>query len=480
MTAPDFTLFINKQPYNFDCNLFAKVSQKAAELIKNDQFEASVFPEISEEGTNAFVAACKYEKFQLTPQIAYELLDLSQEWKIPRLNKVVQNYIKERRIERQEPPLEFVDYLGNLLEHQKAHEETEEDFMNVARVFNKCLTREELFDVNVDNLCQVVHYANYEEIDAQLYLEFVLKMIRVNPFIAVPLLLSLDFEKLNKEQNDQIFGTQEVHETNIGYFIALQLTALRNRAEKQRNLIDKRLSDKSNLLQQEMKNGRKRAKEEANELFNDRMNRYREIIEEQRKQIIIIRESLDEKVKRHQEQTQIYKQEAAQLREELDRQKILMNECKKNYEKILHGIQDELNQQFSNFKDQIQRQLDDVLEIGNERREDTIKEISGPFNSFQRNFVRSKKNTQTIRTEIQKLITETQDMKSVLSAKMVQDFMRFDNFIRKSPEKRFKVFDEVVQEWGLSSAVVKDADKQLKSIEKRLDKLCPIRHALSQ
>ena len=68
----------------------------------------------------------------------------------------------------------------------------------------------------------------------------------------------------------------------------------------------------------------------------------------------------------------------------------------------------------------------------------------------------------------------------MLSAKMVQDFMRFDNFIRKNPEKRFKVFDEVVDTWGLSSAVVKDSDKELKSIEKRLDKLCPIRHALSQ
>ena len=244
--------------------------------------------------------------------------------------------------------------------------------------------------------------------------------------------------------------------------------------------MDKRLTQRSNLLEQEIKNGRKKAKEEANELFNNRMNRYKEIIEEQRKQIEIIKESLDEKVKSHQEQTQIYKQRTAELREELDRQKIRMNECKKTYEKILVGIQDELREQFSDFKDRIERQLDDALEIGNERREEIIKDISGPFNSFKRNFVRSKKNTQTIRSEIQNSITETQDMKSVLSAKMVQDFMRFDNFIRKSPEKRFKVFDEVVQDWGLSSAVVKDADKQLKSIEKRLDKLCPIRHALSQ
>lgn len=479
-STPIFTLLINKQPYQFDSNLFAKVSQKAAELIKENQYQAKVFPQISEEGTTAFVAACTYEKFQLTPAIAYELLDLSHEWKIPRLNKVVKSYIKERRIERQEPPLVFEDPLGDLLERQEAHQETEEDFIRVAKVFNKCLTDDRLFQVNVDNLCQIVHYANYEEIDAQLYLEFVLKMINEQPFTAVPLLLSLDFEKLQQDQDNEIFGTQEVHDANIGYFIALQLTALRNRAEKQRNLLDERLIEDGNSLQEEMKNGRKKAKEEANELFNNRMNHYREIINEQQKQIIIIKQKLEEKVRKHEEQTQIYRNETAQIREELDRQKIRINECRKTYDKILKGIQNELNQQFSDFNDFIKLKLDDVLELGNERRESIIKDISDPFNSFKRNFVRSKKNTQTIRNEIQRSITETQDMKSMLSAKMVQDFMRFDNFIRKNPEKRFKVFDEVVDTWGLSSAVVKDSDKELKLIEKRLDKLCPIRHALSQ
>lgn len=475
-----FTLVINKQPYEFDSKLFGKVSQKAAELIKSGQYYAKICPEISEDAVIAFVAACKYERFQVIPAIAYELLDLSQEWKFTNLFKIVQKYIKEKNVERQGPPLNFEDPLGDLLALQNANQETEEDLRRVAQVFNRCLTSDELFEVQIDNLCQIVHFAEeYEEIDQQLYLDFILKLLQTNPFAAVPLLLRLDFEQMNKEQNDAIFETQEVHDANIGYFIASQLTSLRNRAARQRNTMIDNLTQKSDALQQEMTNLRHETEEKVSNNFNDKMNSYQNIIEQQRQAINSVKQQIEDSHQLHERQKELFAEETNQLREEIDRAKIRMDNCKKAYEKMKRTVKSELEDQSKDFTNGIRKRLDDITENGNERREAMTNEINGPFNSLKRNFIRSKKNTQTIRGEIEKSRTDAQNMKAVLSAKMVQDFMRFDNFIRRK-ERRFKIFDDDLPSWNVSGAEVKGAETELTSIERRLDKLCPIRHTLSQ
>ena len=419
-----FTLVINKQPYEFDSKLFGKVSQKAAELIKSGQYYAKICPEISEDAGIAFVAACKYERFQVIPAIAYELLDLSQEWKFTNLFKIVQKYIKEKNVERQGP-------LGDLLELQNTNQETEEDLRRVAQVFNRCLTSDELFEVQIDNLCQIAHFAEeYEEIDQQLYLDFILKLLQTN------LLLRLDFEQMNKEQNDAIFETQEVHDANIGYFIASQLTSLRNRAARQRNTMIDNLTQKSDALQQEMANLRQETEDKVSDNFNDKMNSYQNIIEQQQQAINSVKQQIEDSHQLHERQKELFAEETNQLREEIDRAKIRMDNCKKAYEKMKRTVKSEIEDQSKDITNDIRKRLDDITENGNERREAMTNEINGPFNSLKRNFIRSKKNTQTIRGEIEKSRTDAQNMKAVLSAKMVQDFMRFDNFIRRKERSK--------------------------------------------
>ena len=56
--------------------------------------------------------------------------------------------------------------------------------------------------------------------------------------------------------------------------------------------------------------------------------------------------------------------------------------------------------------------------------------------------------------------------------------MRFDKFLRRT-DKRYKAFDER-SIWDLTGAQVKEAEKNLNSIERRVDKICPIRHTVTK
>jgi hypothetical protein len=84
-----------------------------------------------------------------------------------------------------------------------------------------------------------------------------------------------------------------------------------------------------------------------------------------------------------------------------------------------------------------------------------------------------RKNCQLIEAKAQRRVDEATAVKAMFAAKVIKDFSRLDNFIREN-QRRSELFEGQTNEWGVASEV-RAAEETLTSVERRLDRFCPIR-----
>ena len=476
-TNPLFTLTINGRPYKFKTKTFAKVSKRAGQLIKNGIYEDKIDGQIPSEAVTAFVAACNLQQFKVTATNAFDLLDLAVDYKIANLEKFVNNYVAAKGLVRPESD-DVTDYLQVFIDKMNARELTTDDYMNLAQRIDKYITDERMYTINTLPLFRLILYTDYTGIDDIKLNAFVTQLLQQKPETAVPLLLRIDFNKLTRQQENEIFSAYDLHHNNFNFFIASSLSADRNRLERNLNALDKEIEKQANDLDTDMHNLRRDHIDELETTYQNEYGEMKQMADDQKRQIDELRAFLDKTKELIDKLLSDYEDNGQKIRDETERQRQNLEESKRIVEECMNKARDEIEKQTNDLRDKIMQLIHELIENDMNRREEIERKRVNPYESLLRNIARMKKNCATLDDAIQATEEETNLVKATLAAKMVKDFMRFDNFIRRN-EKRFKIFDK--QEiWGLRSSDVKQAETELSAIERRVDKLCPIRHAVSK
>lgn len=474
-----FTLKINGRDEELNCRTICKLSKKIKELVNDSEYSAVIDREISEKTVESFLAAARGEQFKLTPEIAPELLYLANEWQIDSLESFVSKYMKAKGLNT-EIELPNVDYLGQLLSQADDHLASDFLFRQVGKRLNNYFSDDRLLDLNVESLFQVILNAELSEnpIDQDKYRDFLLKMFDYNIYTAVPLILRLNFSKLLPAQDNIIYETPEVHDQNINYFVILAVSATRNTSEKQRVRLVEAIQNCIQNLQSDLRKQRHDDARNLHEEHKQRVDHLKQIIAEQKRQIDTIREYREDQMKRHEEENELFNRQIKELREQMAKEKKELIRRAEAIQQLKDDVKEEIESDAHGVKDHIVRELKKEGKVINTRPETLRNNCEEPLANLHNNFDEMKNTIDKLDDRVNKIIADLRDKQTILAAKMVRDFMRFDKFVRRTT-KRFKLFSDM-DIWGLEPDEVKNSEQNLTQIERRLDKICPIRHGVTQ
>lgn len=489
-----FILKINGHDEELNCRTICKLSKKIKELVNDSEYSAVIDHPISEKAVESFLTALKGEQFKLTPEIAPELLYLANEWQIDNLEAFVLKYMKAKGLNT-EIELPNADYLGQLLSESEDH--TASDFLlkQVGKRLNTYFDDDRLLNLNAEYLFQVIVNAEMSEnpLDQEKYRDFLLKMFDCDPddqdsddpfeqdrliYTAIPLILRLNFSKLLPNQDDLIYDTPEVHDQNINYFVTLAISATRNLSEKRRVKLVESIQNCIQNLQSDLRKQRHDDARALHEEHKQRVDHLKQIIAEQKRQIDSIREYREDQMKRHEEENELFNQQIKELREHMAKEKQELIRRSEAIQQLKDDVKEEIENDVHGVQDHIVRELKKEAKVINTRPDTLKNNIEEPLNNLKNNFDQAKKEIIEQDNNLNNIISDFRDKQTILAAKMVRDFMRFDKFVRRTA-KRFKIFSDM-DIWGLEPDEVKNSEQNLVQIEKRLDKICPIGHNVPQ
>ena len=473
----EFTLVVNGTEHHFKARTFAKVSRRGGQLIRGGTYYYKIQREIPEEAANAFVQACYFKEFKVTTTNAFDLLDLSSEWKITNLERFVKSYIAAKGLVRPEV-VDNTDYLEILLEKIQNHEQKQEDYDNVSKRLDKYFEDDRLLTAPVIVLFKLILGAEYSSLDEDQLAKFIMRLIVKQPHAAVPLLMRINYEKLSPDQDRILFNTPQVHDLNTSFFISSAYSHTRNRIERALENVEKDFLKALDDARNENNQLREENIGSLNQDFRTQIDEMKNIAAEQLKQIEDIKNYREKTLKRRQEVMEEFDERMKELNEQRSRVRELMDRRKEIAGILIRHIDNEIAKHAGRVREDIMNQLNDVrdadqdrIEVGDQKRQDH-------FASLKRNVERMKINCRMLKAAVKGATDETDYARASLAAKMVKDFMRFDNFIRRV-ERRFKIFDEQ-KHFELTGAEVNKAEQDLNVIEKRIDKICPIRHSIAK
>lgn len=486
-TTQVFTLVVNDTPYQFKAKTFAKVSKKAGQLLKNGITEDSITTNASEESIAAFIAACNLQQFKVTSTNAFELLDLAVLYKIVNLEKFVRNYITTKDLKRPGGEDE-TDYLQIFIDkmNQNIAEDPEkefksaltpEDYENVASRINVYIDDPRLFEIKLVPMYRLILYTDYTALDHKKLNAFVLRLLQEKPETAVPLLLRIDFSQLTNEQDDQIFATDAVHTDNSNFFTASTLSADRNHQTRTLNATEKELEKLMNEADTDFANQRRDQTDELEHEYVEQYNKLKELADAQKEQIKKLKEYQRATNQQSEQVVSHFKGASSGLTEAIAKTKESFEERKRQNDALREKVQQEIEKQVGELREHTLADIEGVKAESQEVRNAAVEKRNQTFASLGRNVDRMEKNCAALDDAVKISNKETDELKSALAAKMIRDFMRFDNFIRRNG-KRFQIFNDK-DIWGLNAKDVEEAEEFLKGVDKRIDKICPIRHALA-
>ena len=471
-----FTLKVNDVSYEFKAKTFAKVSKKAGQLLKNGITEDSITTNASDESIAAFIAACNLQQFKVTSTNAFELLDLAVLYKIVNLEKFVRNYIQQKDLKRPggDDP---TDYLQVFLDKMKERTLEKEDYENLATRINIYIDDPRLSEIYLIPLFRLILLVDYTALEHKKLNSFVLKLLQEKPETAVPLLLRIDFSQLTNEQDELIFSTDAVHTDNSNFFTALSLSADRTHQTKTLNAAEKDIEKLMNEADTDFANQRRDQTEELEQEYIDQYNKLKELADAQKEQIKKLKEYQRATIQQSEQVVSHFREASSGLTEAIAKTKESFEERKRQNDALREKVQQEIEKQVGELRQNTLSDIEGVKAESQNVRAAAIEKKDASFGSLQRNVDRMEKNCGALQDAVTVSNKETDELKSALAAKMIRDFMRFDNFIRRNG-KRFQIF-ETKDLWGLNPKDVEDAEEFLKGVDKRIDKICPIRHALA-
>ncbi|OHT04511.1 hypothetical protein TRFO_28025 [Tritrichomonas foetus] len=489
-----FSLWCNNKRYDFEAEVFAKMSRKCAQLVREGQTQGIIERRIRTETFDAFVAACQLKAFKVTATNAYELKNLAIEWGVSSLETFVDNYIKSKNLR----PPSRIDHLGVLIDHLDHGIDDPNDILAVANNVNDAL-RDDRFErvapevifkilIASDQKRQDLQQADplqdppkpdHQILDQQLLIKFTLNLMKDPQLItsAIPLTLMIDFKLLTKEQRDFIFQCKEMHEQNIGYFVAHSMSATRNKAERELAQSEAQLLTDLNALRENLKqhqrsNAAKLKKEQEESIgdLKEALLKQQETIKDLQDRGVEFESQLDADADKHEDRFQKMKG----ILDEIDQYTSQRNSIATDKEVLIKGqVADQLAPLKQELNEQVKKlSLDDATRCA-ELEERLIRLVDGEKKRLRQLATRIDDSTEDVDTTN----VELSDIKATLAAKIVHDRLRFDKFLRKTDD-RFAVFIKTDTEpgvWDLAPERVAQAEQFVVQIENIVDANCPIR-----
>ncbi|OHT16624.1 hypothetical protein TRFO_13041 [Tritrichomonas foetus] len=474
-----FTLTINGRNEELNCRAFTKLSRRAKEIVtKENQYSFIIDRAIPEDVAAAFIAACRVEQFKVTVDVATDLLYLSNEWMIDTLESFVVKFMKSKNMNTN-IELPNSDYLGMLIEQSEDHSASEFLYDQVGKRLNKYFDDERLLDLNVEALFRVVVISDLDyDMDQEKYRNFVFKLLKYNVYSAVPLILQLNLHALTHPQNRNIYETPEIHDQNMTYFLTIAMSALRNKSEKERVRFVKAIQKGIESLQTDLRNQRHKDAHDLHDDHKKRLTHLKTVAAEQKRQLDEIKEYREEQMKRHDEECLNFTKSADELREMMTKQKRDLNARIKAMEQLKNEVKDEIDRNLHGLRNKIAKDLKDAAKEADKRHATINEALKEPFDGLQANVDEAKKLIDDLEAQVNDSVNDAKDKQTVLATKMMRDFMRLDGFVRRTG-KRFQLFSDM-DVWGVKPEEVKEVETYLGKLERSIDKLCPIRHNVSQ
>jgi hypothetical protein len=202
--------------YELPGETFSRPSKRAALLMKQGESYGYISTQALSETFDSFIAACKLEPYKVRPSAAFELLAIAEEWEVPTLQRFLNDYISSKALDsglRNDP-------LGGLLLHLQMSQPHTSDIFQVADIINDVFQDDRLFLVSPEQIFRIILAADSRRLDQQPLINFTMVLLYENPSADVPLLLLLDFDKLDEDQAEAIFLTRELHRLHLNFFTA--------------------------------------------------------------------------------------------------------------------------------------------------------------------------------------------------------------------------------------------------------------------
>lgn len=464
----NFTLWCGDLSHVFVGDIFLKMSKKAARIAQSGKTEGNISRQVNEDVFNSFCAACELKAFTVNSKNAYDLKTLSDEWEVSSLEKYINNYIKEKNIATPPPN----DYLGTLLQNCENDIEDTKDILNVAEYINDALRDERFPNLPPDVLFKVCNAADPQKIDNQQLINFILHLLETDPSSAVPLILLIDFDRLTKDQRSLIFRTSDVHEENIGYFIANAMSSARNKneaetkqAEAQLNEDLEKMKESLTKQQEKMAEKMKHDQDEQLEQLDQEVEQMSALIQELNNGALQQRQKIEQNALAHENAFENMKQRLAKI-----------EDITSNREPDDHN--DKIDQEVAEQMKELNEELDvEVKNLGNEDArycQNKQRELKRAIDAEQKRLKQLREEAENHANNLNDTNEDLTDLKATLASKIVRDRLRFDKFIRKV-DNRLNLFKDEPGVWGLEPERVSRAEKFINDIEEKVDEFCPIR-----
>ena len=468
-THLDYIISLGLKNYQVNPDIFAKMSTRFAEIRKTKPNNFRVKETIPQELFDIFVDACQLKNFDVQKSNVFQLLDLAKDWGVASLERYLSDYAMKRNLVRKE----IADYVGVLLEHIANNTDNYVDWTNVGHILSEVLDDPRLLEIPPEIFTRILTVAEktgFELVkeNRQKLIDFTMKLLEAHPESAVPLILRLDFSLLTPEQLDKIYQCPQLHSQNIGFFLESALSALVNKVNvnfETHDLLNRKHIQSIIIDHKKMMNERT---EKLNKVFDrqcddiiDEIDRQQDLLDELGPQLEAHIQRIETAEKKAEPKKFVVSEEFAEdvaMRTE--------ETLKKMTEDVNKDLSEHLHYEFS--------KTNNMAKISEDYFIAAAKESTNPY-EVQR-FVAEDliKFGEQIEEHQNQLRQEMTDVWALIAAKIVRDKIRFDQFLRRTTGK-YKVFDEKPLIWGLGQARVKETDKRIELMERKLDELCPTR-----
>ena len=477
-----FSLWCNEKLYEYPADTFTRVSKKCAALVKANDYQGTITHPVSEETFEAFSAACKLEPFKVTLNNAFELLELAQEWGIPSLETFVTNYIVAKGIKRRD----MGDPLGDLLIHIEEEQEDPRlihdakhiaqkrlDIEGVAHMFNQYLTDERLAQVLPEILFKIMMQAEQFQINQQLLIDFVMKLLESEPEKAIPLCLRIDFDLLTDAQIEMIFQAREIHEESLGYFIADSISALRN---KQQNL----LSENEQRYLKEMQDIREYIIKERTgvlakiqEEYDKKYEGLTKTSEDQENQINELKKLRDELQQMMDDEDANFNHQVHRFEKEMAKQQKLLDQRQAVLDSRHELIDNGVNTKAPPIVDDALARIKEIMEEDEKRRQQLKQNIEQLLVRLRKHQELEKNRLDEVNRAIDAIHDRITVSLASVAAKIVNDQFNYNFFLRDISNK-LDLFNTDPKIWDLTPEIVEENLKIVVEIEESLKKTCPM------
>lgn len=466
-----FTLWANNRRYELNGETFAKMSKKCGQLMQQGKTQGILQQRVRDETLEAFLAASQLQQFKVTRNNAFELLDIATEWEVNTLVTFVSNYIKTKNLERPDNR----DPVGDLVEHAKNKDVSNNHIIAVCNIINDALTDERLFDVPPEIIFEILIRSDQRSIDQVKLLDFVISLFNEKSSAAVPLVPLIDFGRLTKEQDEGIFLCPQLHEENISFFLAWALSSTRSKADRERYQADLRHFDEMSTMREVIQKVQSQTVSKMKSEHDEKIRQLLEIAKRQEAEIADLENTLEKESTDFDNLRSEHDRQLEEIEERIQNMKEYAESLAQNEEDMQRVLAQEVKEPLDAYHNQINEKINELNEKNNQGLNSIEKSILDPVNEAADDITELDRKIAELESALETAELKTNETKTAVAVKVVRDTLRHGKFIRNSKEK-MNLFDMNDGEgiWGIKSEDAIQSSQQINELIKRIDAMCPL------